>query len=99
MTTSAARVWPPAGSWIMRALRGGGGSDPFWHVFTGDATWRVYWPGPALETTCGFVVGPLWAVDQLRIEDRAPEASCPRCLSSRTRARRPSDGWEDASLA
>ena len=50
MSTSSARVWPPAGSWIRRYFPRSGWATTRWHLFTGDVIWRLHWPGPSLET-------------------------------------------------
>jgi hypothetical protein len=80
MTTSAARTWPPAGSWIRRSFPKTGWATTRWHLFTGDAIWRLYWPGPSLETTCGYRTGPLWALEDLSIDHAEPDAPCRLCL-------------------
>ncbi len=80
MTTSAARAWPPAGSWIRRYFPRSGWATTRWHLFTGDAVWRLNWPGPSLETVCGYATGPLWAADDLSVARVEPEAPCRLCL-------------------
>ena len=80
MNTSAARIWPPAGSWIRRYFPRSGWATTRWHLFTGDAVWRLTWPGPSLETACGYSTGPLWAMDDLSIARAEPESPCRLCL-------------------
>src|SRR5258707_10510436 len=81
MKPSAARIWPPAGSWIRRYFPSSGWATTRWHIFTGDTMWRLHWPGPSLETLCGYATGPLWAVDDLSIADDEPDAPCRLCLA------------------
>jgi hypothetical protein len=80
MSTSADRVWPQAGSWIRRHFSRSGWATARWHLFTGDATWSEDWPGPSLETACGYTTGPLWATDALNVEEAEPIAPCRLCL-------------------
>ena len=80
MTTSAARIWPHAGSWIRRYFPRSGWATTRWHLFTGDAVWRLTWPGPSLETACGYSTGPLWAFEDLSIALAEPESPCRLCL-------------------
>ena len=80
MKTSSRRVWPPAGSWIRRYFPRSGWATTRWHRFTGDVIWRLHWPGPSLETECGYATGPLWAVDDLNFVDDEPDAPCRLCL-------------------
>ena len=80
MTTSAARIWPPAGSWIRRYFPRSGWATTRWHLFTGDVVWRLTWPGPSLETACGYTTGPLWAFDDLSVARAEPESPCRLCL-------------------
>jgi len=81
MTTSAARIWPPAGSWIRRYFPQGGWATTRWHLFTGDAVWRMHWPGPSLETVCGYATGPMSGFENLIVEEDEPGAPCRLCLS------------------
>ena len=30
-----------------------------------DAVWRMHWPGPSLETWCGYATGPMSGFDNL----------------------------------
>ena len=80
MTTSAARIWPHAGTWIRRYFPRSGWATTRWHLFTGDAVRRLTWPGPSLETACGYSTGPLWALDDLSIAQSEPESPCRLCL-------------------
>ena len=80
MMNAAARTWPPAGSWIRRYFPRSGWATTRWHLFTGDAVWRLTWPGPSLETACGYSTGPLWAFDDLSITQAEPESPCRLCL-------------------
>jgi hypothetical protein len=80
MTTSAARIWPPAGAWIRRYFPGTGWATTRWHLFTGDAVWRLAWSGPSLETACGYRTGPLWTNDHLDVEHTEPDAACRLCV-------------------
>jgi hypothetical protein len=80
MTTSAAGIWPSAGSWIRRSLPRSGWATTRWHLFTGDTIWRPDQPGPSLETACGYVTGPRWAFEDLSVADEVPDAPCRRCL-------------------
>ena len=47
----------------------------------GDIVWRFPWPGPSLETACGYSTGPFWMLDDLSVEALEPDESCSRCLS------------------
>jgi hypothetical protein len=80
MTPSAARIWPPAGTWIRRYFPSTGWATTRWHLFTGDAVWRRTWRGPSLETACGYLTGPLWAQDRLDVEEFEPDEACRLCL-------------------
>jgi hypothetical protein len=81
MTTSAGRIAPPAGAWIRRYFPRSGWATTRWHQFTGDVIWRRHWPGPSLETSCGYVTGPLWSYDHLDIEISEPTSPCRLCLN------------------
>ena len=81
MATSASRLWPPAGSWIRRYVPHNGWATSRWHLFTGDVVWRLPWPGPSLETVCGYSTGPLVQLDDLNVQASEPTASCLNCLS------------------
>jgi hypothetical protein len=81
MSTSAARTWPPAGSWIRRYFPRSGWATNRWHLFTGDAVWRMHWPGPSLETWCGYATGPMSGFDNLVVEAGEPAAPCRLCLN------------------
>jgi hypothetical protein len=93
MMNAAARTWPPAGSWIRRYFPRSGWATTRWHLFTGDAVWRLTWPGPSLETACGYSTGPLWAFDDLSIVQAEPESPCRLCLG-----RAVTQGLGDADL-
>ena len=80
MTTSAARIWPPAGAWIRRYFPETGWATSRWHLFTGDAVWRRAWRGASLETACGYLTGPLWTHDRLDVEEFEPDDACRLCL-------------------
>jgi hypothetical protein len=83
MKTSAARTWPPAGSWIRRYFPRIGWATSRWHLFTGDAIWQLSWPGPSLETLCGYRTGSLWALEDLSVLEGEPDAPCRLCLGKR----------------
>jgi hypothetical protein len=80
MTTSAGRIWPAAGTWIRRSFPRSGWATARWHLFNGDAAWRLEWPGPSFDTECGYSTGPLWGLDDLAILETRPDAPCRRCL-------------------
>ena len=77
------RIWPPAGAWIRRWFPQIGWATARWHVFTGDAVWRVDWAGPSLETECGYRTGPMWALEDLSARESVPDAPCRICLRAR----------------
>jgi hypothetical protein len=81
MKTSAARAWPrrilidaTSRAWL---------GDSRWHLFTGDAIWQLSWPGPSLETMCGYRTGSLWALEDLSVLEGEPDAPCRLCLGRR----------------
>lgn len=87
MTTPAARSWPPAGSWIRRHFWDGGWATARWHLFTGDAIWRFDWPGPSLETACGYRTGSLSPLESLTIAEAEPTDPCGLCLRKQSGGR------------
>jgi hypothetical protein len=90
MTKSTPRAWPPAGAWIRRYFPDTGWATTRWHMFTGDAVWRLSWPGPSLETACGYATGPLWTKDHLDIVVLEPDTACRLCIG-RTWSKRRAD--------
>jgi hypothetical protein len=79
------RSWPPAGSWIRRSFAPARWlparwATERWHRFTGDADWKLGWPGPSLRTECGYSTGPLMPLDDLRVERSEPDQPCRHCL-------------------
>ena len=68
-------------------LRRHGWATTRWHLFTGDAVWHLDWPGPSLETACGYRTGALSPLWTLNIAFGEPAAPCRRCLRARVAGR------------